>query len=506
MKSKTLKNLFLILYRLHILSPKGLFYWAKYLLSEGMSLMALLRFSAHFYPNRCAVKDEEQSLTYQETYEKAKTLAQLLYTQYQLRPKMSVALLGRNSLILSLLLPALSRIGAHITLLNTDMPQDQLLEYLRKRHYQLFIYDKELIEEPQLLACKAIITEELHHLIIYRDHHEEKQKLPRMRRGRNIIIHTGGSSGNYKAVSRRTAIASFLPPLIALLHKIGIDQYDSVLISLPFYHGFGLATLIVSLLMGKKICLQRRFLVQETLSIIQNERIEVMPIVPAMLSRLWLVEGAKSQMESLKCLICGGDRLPKQLIETTHQQLGDVLYNLYGTSEAGFFLLATPQELAAFDETTLGKAIWGVRCKIKEANEEHVGELWVRSSWAMAGRKNQWQSTGDLVFQNLDGYYFHRGRTDRMVVCGGENVHPEHIEQVLLAHPSIIAVRVFAVPHPFFGNVIQAEVECSSPSSLTEKELLAWLKPQLSRAETPHGITFQTIGMLSTGKQKRRKI
>ena len=82
---------------------------------------------------------------------------------------MSVALLGRNSLILSLLLPALSRIGAHITLLNTDIPQDQLLEYLRKHHYQLFLYDKELIEKPQLITCKAVTTEELHHLIIYRE-------------------------------------------------------------------------------------------------------------------------------------------------------------------------------------------------------------------------------------------------------------------------------------------------------------------------------------------------
>ena len=92
-----------------------------------------------------------------------------------------------------------------------------------------------------------------------------------------------------------------------------------------------------------------------------------------------------------------------------------------------------------------------------------------------------------------------------MVVCGGENVHPEHIEQVLLAHPSIIAVRVFAVPHPFFGNVIQAEVECTPSLSMTEEELLTWLKPQLSRAEMPHGITFQNIGMLSTGKQKAWK-
>lgn len=76
---------------------------------------------------------------------------------------------------------------------------------------------------------------------------------------------------------------------------------------------------------------------------------------------------------------------------------------------------------------------------------------------------------------------------------------------VTIAHPSIIAVRVFAVPHPFFGNVIRAEVECTPSLSMKEEELLTWLKPQLSRAEMPHGITFQNIGMLSTGKQKAWK-
>ena len=186
----------------------------------------------------------------------------------------------------------------------------------------------------------------------------------------------------------------------------------------------------------------------------------------------------------------------------THQQIGEVLFNLYGTSEAGFFMLATPKELASFEETTLGKPIQGVDCKIKNLNEEGIGTLWVRSRWAMHGKQNQWQNTGDLVSQNSEGYFFHHGRADRMVVCGGENVQPEHIEQVLLSHPMIVAARAFNVPHPNFGNVIHTEIECTPKATLTEATLRNWLQPKLSRAEMPHSIRFKTIEMLSTGKQK----
>ena len=120
-------------------------------------------------------------------------------------------------------------------------------------------------------------------------------------------------------------------------------------------------------------------------------------------------------MKSLRCLISGGDRLPKSLIETTHKEIGEVLFNLYGTSEAGFFMLANPKELASFEETTLGKPIRGVDCKVKDCNRQGIGTLWVRSRWAMRGLRNQWQNTGDLVSQNSEGYFFHHGRADRMV-------------------------------------------------------------------------------------------
>lgn len=491
-----------ILYHLHIISPKGIFVWAKSLISEGISLMALLRFAAHFYPQRCAIIDEKQSLSYQELYVRTHQLAEILHTEYHLHPEMSVALLGRNSLILTLLLHALSRLGIRTTLLSTDLGTEQITTDLQKHRYHLIIYDSDLKQIPTELPCVAITTERLNDILLHKTSLTKKRKLPKIWRGSEIVIHSGGTSGNFKTIARRPSVTSFLPPLFALLRDIKIYQYERVLISLPFYHGFGLSTLIISLLMGKKICLQKRFDALAALDIIQREQIEVIPIVPAMLARFWQIEGAKKKMKSLRCLISGGDRLPKSIIDTTHKEIGEVIFNLYGTSEAGFFMLANPKELASFEKTTLGKPIRGVDCKVKDGNRQGIGTLWVRSRWAMRGLRNQWQNTGDLVSQNSEGYFFHHGRADRMVVCGGENVQPEHIEQVLLSHPMIIAARAFTVPDPNFGNVIHTEIECTPKETLTEATLRNWLRPQLSRAEMPHSIRFNTIEMLSTGKQK----
>jgi acyl-CoA synthetase (AMP-forming)/AMP-acid ligase II len=221
-----------------------------------------------------------------------------------------------------------------------------------------------------------------------------------------------------------------------------------------------------------------------------------------MLSRLWQQEGAKEKMKSLRCILSGGDHLDHKLVETMRSNLGDVLYNLYGTSEAGFFLLATPDDLSRHTETTLGKPIRGVKCKVVEKDAEGVGTLWVRSSWAMTGRNDQWQSTGDLVIQDTEGYYFHRGRRDGLVVCGGENVWPYNVMRALSLHPAVVASHVYAVPHPEFGNVLNARIELRKDSTLSSEDVRQWLAPRISRAEMPHKIIFGPIETLSTGKIK----
>lgn len=119
----------------------------------------------------------------------------------------------------------------------------------------------------------------------------------------------------------------------------------------------------------------------------------------------------------------------------------------------------------------------------------------------MQSKQNAWQSTGDRMFCDADGFYFHRGRADRMVVCAGENVYPELVERTLEAHPEVVAARVYAVESARFGNVLEARVELLPQSSCTESALLDWLRSRLSRAECPHAILFGALDILSTGKR-----
>ena len=167
-------------------------------------------------------------------------------------------------------------------------------------------------------------------------------------------------------------------------------------------------------------------------------------------------------MKTVKCIICGGDRLDKKWVDVTSEHLGDVLFNLFG-----------------------------------------VGSLWVRSGWAMIGLKDKWQNTGDMVYRSPDGCYFYRGRSDNMVVCGGENVYPENVEKVINSHTDVLNSMVYPVTDPHFGTVLNAKVELKPDSTLTSETLKEILRPQLSRAEMPHHITITAISLKNSGKIAR---
>lgn len=464
--------------------------------------MSILRFVRFYYSKYVAFVSEGEKVSYSELYSLAILLTKILNKGHCIGKGMRVGVLCRNHTISALLLAALSRLGVHIRLLNTDIRSEKMADLLKNKKMDFIIFDEELREQclPEQFPCVSLTTESL------REQMNEKEKyddvsLPHIIRGGQIAVLTGGTSGNYKEASRKTGLLQFLPPFFALLKDIKIQDYNSVFVVLPFYHGFGLGVLIIAMAMGKKICMSRHFNTDEALRMIAEEEIEVLPIVPTMLSRIWQTTLSKERMKSVKCIISGGDRLDKTLVDETHRNLGPVMFNLYGTSEAGFFMMAAPNDLDANDETTLGKPIYGVECDVREMRENRVGTLWVCSKWAMMGVQNKWQSTGDLVYRNEEGFYFHRGIAKNMVVCGGENVFPESVEQIINQHPSVAASKVFGVPDSDFGNVLNAIVELREETSLSESELKEWLKPKLSRPEMPHRIEFKKLEVLSTGKR-----
>jgi acyl-CoA synthetase (AMP-forming)/AMP-acid ligase II len=493
------------LVKLHLITPSGIYNLVRSFNGDGISLMALLRFSATYYSDRCALVSDEMRLTYKELHSLAQHLAKMLYQDYGLTAGMSVGVMCRNHITMALLLPALSRLGVRVKLLNTDIAPNLLKEQVERSKIDVLIYDSELKEQrvPVDLPCNMLQSEYLYQKVVGNAQHLNV-KLPRIKRGGDISVFTGGTSGKSKEASRKMNVSQFLPPLFALLEQLRLDERDSVLLSLPVYHGFGLATLVMSLLMGKKVCLMRHFDAGEALKTIANEAIEVVPLVPAMLARLWQIDEAPSLMKTVKCIICGGDRLDKKWVDVTSEHLGDVLFNLFGTTEAGFFMIASPQDLSRNEEVTIGRPIRGVKCKVENEDGQGVGSLWVRSGWARIGLKDKWQNTGDLVYRNPDGCYFYRGRSDNMVVCGGENVYPENVEKVINSHTDVLNSIVYPVSDPQFVTVLNAKVELKPDSTFTAETLKETLRPQLSRAEMPHRITITAISLKNSGKIARK--
>jgi acyl-CoA synthetase (AMP-forming)/AMP-acid ligase II len=113
------------------------------------------------------------------------------------------------------------------------------------------------------------------------------------------------------------------------------------------------------------------------------------------------------------------------------------------------------------------------------------GELWVRGPNLTPGYLNRpdlnaqrfqngWLKTGDLFYRNADGYYFFRGRTDDMFFCGGENIYPLEVENILMRHPDVSNAAVVALDDAVKGQIPAALVTLKSGKNVTADELRAF--------------------------------
>ena len=238
-------------------------------------------------------------------------------------------------------------------------------------------------------------------------------------------------------------------------------------------------------------------------SLIETHKIEVVTLVPIMLKRM--LSFNPGSLKPVQRIICGGAKINQQLVEQTLLTLGDVLYNLYGTTEAGFSILAHPGQLK-IAPLTIGKPIRGGAIKILDHNGNEltsgqVGQLHLKNGWMMNNRKERWINTGDLGFVDDKGFVFLAGRNDNMIISGGENVYPDEIENILAAHDLVDEVAVIGVSDDDFGQRLAAYVVKTKHSELNEESLVAWLKTKVARYQMPaHIILLNELPRTAIGK------
>jgi fatty-acyl-CoA synthase len=487
-----------LLVKLHdtgLLTAAGLMHLVEAMLTTGVNLMSLLRVAARLHPRRTAVIDERACLTYRELWRQAESLAGALFLRRGVCAGHKVAVACGNHAAAVKVIFAASRLGAHVYLINPESSPGQIQALDEGLRFDLYVYDERaagIFTSPPL-AARSLPAYHPNGDSVDRlaaDPGRPHVRLPRVKTG-NIVVMTGGTTGRPKPASRKPSPLAFLPPFVALLTRLHLDRYRSVYVATPIYHGFGLAALFVGVILGAEMYLTERFDAKRACALVATRRIQAVTLVPLMLQRM--LKADPGSLAPLRRIIAGGAWLSPALAREALTRLGPVLFNLYGTSEAGFCIMAEPGLLATKPES-VGKPVWGVRAEIvdesgREVTGRAIGRLRIKSAWATS--RKSWIETGDLAYRDAEGDIFLAGRADDMIVSGGENVYPLELENVLVQHPNLEAVAVVGIADAEFGQRLKAVVVRKPAATLDVAALRDWLKPRVARYQMPAVIEFR---------------
>ncbi len=219
-------------------------------------------------------------------------------------------------------------------------------------------------------------------------------------------------------------------------------------------------------------------------------------------------------------MLVSGAAIPPDVIGRFREQFGDVLYNLYGSTEVGYATVAGPADLAEAP-TTAGRPLPGVDVALLDPDGRPVpsgqpGDVWVGSSAAFDGYVDGGDkdrdadglvSTGDVGVFDADGRLFIRGRSDDLIISGGENVHPTEVEDVLRLCPGVADIAAVGRPDDAFGQRVVCYVVPSEGADLAllPDDVVAFARDSLAAFQRPREVYL--VGELprnETGKVLRR--
>jgi fatty-acyl-CoA synthase len=294
------------------------------------------------------------------------------------------------------------------------------------------------------------------------------------------------------------------------------------MIAAPLFHSWGFAHFSLGLGLSSTLVLRRKFDEEGTLSSLAQHRATALVVVPVMMQRiLELPEEAvqRYDISSLRVIAASGSQLSADLSKRVMETFGDVLYNLYGSTEVAWASIATPEDMRAAPGC-VGRPPRGTVIRLydeqgKEVPQGETGRIFVANEMLFEGYTgggtkdviDGLMATGDVGHFDEEGRLFVDGRDDEMIVSGGENVFPQEIEELLAKHEAVADVAVFGVDDEKFGQRLKAVVVKKGNAQLSEDDVKSYVKEHAARYKVPRDVEFMDeLPRNPTGKVLKREL
>jgi fatty-acyl-CoA synthase len=472
-----------------------------------------------------AIVDEKGSLSFEQVHRRSNALARA-FERMGIGYGDGVGIMCRNHRGFIEATLAAAKIGASALYLNTMFAGPQLVEVTRRERPKALVYDEEfsgLLEGVDDGVARIIAWADsevegptLDSLIAESPDSDLKPPPDKPR----FVILTSGTTGTPKGAQRSSPDG--LLTIAAIIDKIPYRSRETMVIAAPLFHSWGFFHFVVGLPTASTVVLRRRFDPEQAIQAVQDNRAQVLAVVPVMLQRiLQLPEQtlARYDLSSLRITALSGSALPGELALEWMDRFGDSVYNLYGSTEVSWATVATPEDLRAAPGTA-GQTPRGTVVRLydeagREVPRGEVGRIFVGNEMAFDGYTGGGGkevidglfSSGDVGHLDPAGRLFIDGRDDEMIVSGGENVFPREVEDLLADHEAVVEVAVIGVEDESFGQRLKAFVVPTEGAEVSGDELKAHVKANLASFKTPREIVFvDELPRNATGKVLKREL
>lgn len=344
---------------------------------------------------------------------------------------------------------------------------------------------------------------------------------------RGVIIYTSGTTGKPKGVKRNAMTPQEAERNAAAFRATyGIAPDMRGLVVTPLYHTSPNGFARYASTHGRLLVITPRFDAEEFLALVEKHKINVVTAVPTMFVKLLKLPKEvreKYDVSSLRWISHTASACPVEIKQGLMEWFGPIVHEIYGGTEVGIALHATPEEWLAYPGT-VGRCVPNVEIRIYGDDGSispvgEPGEIYVRNrNYAdftyinnpearAEAERDGFVSIGDVGYLDEKGYLFISDRKRDMVIFGGTNIYPAEIESELIQSPDVDDCAVIGLPDPEFGETLAAYVQPTAGAPRDPEAIRKFLEPKLAKYKIPRTIYFvDKLPREESGKLMKRNL